>query len=106
MKIDNSIKTLGNLPSANDSRNRTVKEQSTPQAVDAGTKVELSSLSSSLQKMESTIANVPVVNSSRVAELKKAIAEGRYQVNPESLANAMLQNAQQMLQSQTGASAT
>lgn len=105
MKIDNTIKSLGNLPSANDSRNRAVKEQSSTQAVDGGTKVELSSLSSSLQKMESTIANVPVVNSSRVAELKKAIADGTYKVNPENLANAMLQNAQQMMQLQAGAAA-
>lgn len=101
MKIDTSIKSLGSLPNS-ESRSRATKEPTVTQAPDAGAKVELSSLSSSLQKMESTIANVPVVDSSRVAELKKAISEGRYQVNAESLANSLIQNAQQMLQTQAG----
>ena len=52
---------------------------------------------SSAQSVESVLASTPVVNAERVAEIKRAIAEGRFQVNPERIADGLLQSVRDML---------
>ncbi|MDR0528937.1 MAG: flagellar biosynthesis anti-sigma factor FlgM [Zoogloeaceae bacterium] len=37
------------------------------------------------------------VNQSRVAEIKTAIAEGRFRVNPEAIADRLIRTAQEMI---------
>jgi negative regulator of flagellin synthesis FlgM len=38
-----------------------------------------------------------VVDAARVAELKRAISEGRFKVNPERVADGLLESVRQML---------
>lgn len=57
----------------------------------AGDKVEISSQSRELQKMQDILAQTPDVRSEKVAAIKKAIEEGRYQVNAENVAQKMIQ---------------
>ena len=52
---------------------------------------------SGAQGVESVLASTPVVNAERVAEIKRAIAEGRFQVNPERIADGLLQSVRDML---------
>jgi len=52
---------------------------------------------SGAQNVESVLANTPVVDVDRVAEIKRAIAEGRFQVNPERIADGLLQSVRDML---------
>ena len=52
---------------------------------------------SGAQSVESVLASTPVVNAERVAEIKRAIAEGRFQVNPERIADGLLQSVRDML---------
>jgi negative regulator of flagellin synthesis FlgM len=52
---------------------------------------------SGAQSVESVLASTPVVNVERVAEIKRAIAEGRFQVNPERIADGLLQSVRDML---------
>lgn len=102
MKIENSVSTVAGLTGTT----APAKASAAPAAVAAaksGDKVEISSLSSRMQQMESAMANTPVVDSARVAELKKAISEGRFQVHPEKVADSLIQSVQQMLQGQTRA---
>lgn len=40
-----------------------------------------------------------MVNAERVAEIKQAIAEGRFKVNPERIADGLLENVRHMLAS-------
>ena len=54
---------------------------------------------SGAQNVESVLASTPVVNAERVAEIKRAIAEGRFQVNPERIADGLLQSVRDMLAS-------
>jgi negative regulator of flagellin synthesis FlgM len=49
------------------------------------------------QNVESVLASTPVVDTERVAEIKRAIAEGRFQVNPERIADGLLQSVRDML---------
>lgn len=53
-------------------------------------------LSPAAQAQEST----PPVNNSRVAEIKQAIAEGRFRVNPEAIAERLINTAQELIDAQ------
>ena len=107
MKIDASVKS----PTSNG-----VKETS-PRAAKAGTSaptaapqgksgaqdnVQITALSSQLQAMESSMDNVPVVDSARVEAIKLAISEGRFKINPEVIADSLLATVKDLIQNQKG----
>ncbi len=52
--------------------------------------VVLSSEAQSLNKLEAAIGSASDVNSDKVSAIKQAIAEGRFEINAERLAQAML----------------
>lgn len=95
MKIDNS-KNVGGL-SISDSKSRSVK--GTP-ASQGDASVESSSLSSRLAEIQASLSNVPVVDSSRVDDIKAAISEGRFKVNADKVADSLIESVRQMLGSQ------
>lgn len=64
------------------------------------TQVDLSPLSARLQELSAAAAADPTLNAQRVAELRQAIREGRFQVNPEKIADGLLREAQQLLDRQ------
>lgn len=107
MKIDTSVKS----PTSSG-----VKETS-PRATKAGTgqptaapqgrsssqdNVQITSRSSQLQAMESSMNNVPVVDSARVEAIKLAISEGRFKINPEAIADSLLATVNDLMQTQKG----
>ena len=65
-----------------------------------GDKVQLSSLSSSLQKAESAIAQAPVVDTQRVAEIKQAIANGEFKIDAGRIADGLINSVREMLAGQ------
>lgn len=98
MKIDGSVKTPTSS-GVKESTPRTSKAGSgtpaTPQkSASTQDNVQLTSLSSQLQAMES----VPVVDSARVEAIKQAISEGRFKVNPEAIADSLLATVQDLVQ--------
>ena len=100
MKIDNSVKPVGN-PSANEARARPVTGQGAPPSnAPSGDRVELSSLSSGLQRAEGAINATPVVNQVKVDEIKQAISEGRFTVNAEKVADSLIASVREMLAAQ------
>lgn len=56
--------------------------------------VSITSNAQQLQSIQSKLSSIPEVNQQKVAEIKLAIAEGRYKVDPEKLASniAMFEN--------------
>jgi negative regulator of flagellin synthesis FlgM len=56
---------------------------------------------SNLGNVASVIASSPVADADRVSEIKRAISEGRFQVNPERIADGLLQNVHDMLTAQS-----
>lgn len=92
MKISNSTSAVGGAPESGRTRN------APPAAKQAGTataeRVDISSLSARLQEVG---AGEAPVDGQRVAEIKLAIAEGRFQVNPERIADGLLASVREML---------
>jgi negative regulator of flagellin synthesis FlgM len=98
MKIDNSIKPATSGPISGGGSRPGKGAASTPGS-GGGDRVQLSPLSSQLQAIESSMADTPVVDSARVAEIRQAIAEGRFRVNPDVVAEHLLQTARELLRS-------
>lgn len=94
MKIDNSLKTSS---LSGESKIRPSRA-SPPDASSASvSKVEISSLSGRMQQLEQVIANTPVVDSAKVSEIKQAISQGQFKVNPDKVADGLIDSVRQML---------
>ncbi len=97
MKIENGIKSLtsGTIP---EEKTRPARKPSTEAAeMQSGTSVQLSSMASHLQAMQKGFADTPVVDASRVAELKQAISEGRFKVNAEKVVDSLVKTVQDLI---------
>ncbi|KAF7599638.1 MAG: flagellar biosynthesis anti-sigma factor FlgM [Candidatus Dactylopiibacterium carminicum] len=96
MKIETNVKSPGSVTS--EPRARPTRDAA-PTASN-GSQVQLSSFASHLQKLEQTIADTPVVDSGKVQEIKEAITQGQFRVNPEKVADGLLDSVRQMLSAQ------
>ena len=67
----------------------TVSQQETGSS-SAADSVSLTDTAARLQKLENTIAELPVVDAQRVEDIRTAIASGEYQADPASIAEKML----------------
>lgn len=54
--------------------------------------VSLSNLSGSLQS-----SDAPPINSARIEEIKQAISEGRFKINPEAIADRLIESARELI---------
>jgi negative regulator of flagellin synthesis FlgM len=93
MKIDNSIKGLSPRPGSAPSRPVDSAGKG-PEA--AGLQVELSA-TAKLQQSSGVAASGGAFNAERVAEIRQAISEGRFQVNPEKIADGLVDSVREML---------
>ncbi len=94
MKIDNSVKSSGQV--SGDSKTRSAREPSSSpvQTSSGGTQVALSG------KLDQIVAQTPVVDGAKVDEIKQAISDGRFQVHPEKVADGLIESVRQMLSAQ------
>lgn len=106
MKIENQGNALpaGLLSDAAARTAKTAPEQSSSKVAQAAsqteqtsTSVSLGSTATQLGKMEASMANTPVVNASKVAEIRQAISEGRFQVNTGVVADKLIQSVQDLI---------
>lgn len=92
MKISSSIPAVGGAPESGRTRN------APPVAKQSGNapaeRVDISPLSTSLH--EAGAGKAPI-DAQRIAEIKLAIAEGRFQINPERIADGLLASVREML---------
>lgn len=94
MKITSTVSPLGSV--TNDGRTRAntgAKRGTSP----SGSEVSLSPLSSKLQEIQATVSSDAPVDTQRVAEIKQAIAEGRFKINPERIADGLLSSVRELL---------
>lgn len=98
MKINTSIPSV----TANEVAGRAKPSvQGSRKADAASDQVELSSMSARLQDAGASAADAPA-DAARVAEIKQAISEGRFQINPERIADGLIDSVRAMLARQQG----
>lgn len=100
MKIEKTTKPLPTTPIGEaTSRNpaaRTTGTQ-TPAAGNSGTSVHLGSSTAQLRSIENNIASTPLVDIHKVAEIKQAISEGRFQVNSGVVADRLIDTVRDLI---------
>lgn len=93
MKIDNSIQTTVSLSEPQARPGKT--GQRTEDVANSNDSVQLST---QLRSIERNLANGEVFNAARVEEIKKAISEGHFVVNPEKVADRLLETVRDLIQ--------
>lgn len=89
MKIDSSYKPTTAPVAARPQPKTPTETASTAEAV------SLSPLAGSLQASEK-----PPVNSARIQEIKEAIAQGRFKINPDAIAGRLIETARDLINMQ------
>lgn len=89
MKIDNSFKA-STVPLASRPQARPTAEQGS-----SADQVSLSPMAGALQGNER-----PPVNSARIQEIKEAISQGKFKINPEAIAERLIDTARDLVNSQ------
>jgi len=97
MKIEKSINPLppSSLNESN-TRNAQSKAANTPSS-SQGVNVSIGSASSQMRTMEASVNNTSAVDSKKVAEIKQAISEGRFQVNTAAIADRLINDVKELL---------
>ena len=106
MKIENSVKTTPSAP---------VSKESLPPSSKSGQRAgdiagpndpnfpgDNVQLSVQLQSIEKNLANGEVFDTARVAEIKQAISEGRFVVNPDKVADRLLETVRDLIRTRQG----
>ena len=92
LKIDNSIKPAA-LP-ADVSSTKAGQKVGAPAPTSADTTIQLSS---QLQNLEKSLSTDEVFDAARVEKIKQAISEGRFVVNPEKVADQLLDTVRDLI---------
>jgi negative regulator of flagellin synthesis FlgM len=95
MKIDNSAKTVG--PAASPATSRAPATRAT--ATSAATPVAAAAQSSTVLSgsMQSVSGTDGAFDAKKVAEIRLAISEGRFQINSERIADGLISSVREML---------
>jgi negative regulator of flagellin synthesis FlgM len=89
MKIDNTSFTTQPL------RTNTAPQKPAENASRATESVNLSAATGMAKSAEK-----PPVNEARIQEIKEAISQGRFKINPEAIADGLIQTARDLVNSQ------
>lgn len=89
MKIDSSAFKAPPVPPAGNAPQKTAAAPLPTDAV---------SLSQAAQTQSA--ASKPPVDSAKIQEIKTAIAEGRFRINPEAIADGLIETARELVNSQ------
>jgi len=97
MKVDNQGRPVGTVaskaPPARDKAEFTSASRGPSVPEDT---VSLSN-AGSLRAVDHALANTPVVNTDKVNEIKPAIAEGRFSINPDAIADSLIDSVKELL---------
>lgn len=102
MKIDKTGKSLPpSKVGESATRPAAARAPGTPPAVPQAdsTSVHLGSTTAQLRALESAMASTPVVDAHKVAEIKQAIREGRFQVNADVVADKLIDTVRELIRS-------
>jgi len=98
MKIGKNSKPLP-ASAPGEARARAPTAGSAGSTQSTATSVHLGATTAQLQQMESSMANTPLVDAAKVADIKQAISEGRFQVNSGAVADGLIQTVKALISS-------
>ncbi len=103
MKIDNSIHTIPNI-SANDNKKSTEAAMPAQAANEnaVSSAVHLSSRAANLQTINTNAEVDSVVDMERVQQIKQAISDGVFKVNPEVVTDRLIEAAKELISTKEG----
>lgn len=96
MKIENTIKT-GNTILGDVATPPVRPGQGSPETTAAANPGNGIQLSRELQDIAKKLSHGEVFDAARVAEIKQAISEGRFAVNPEKVADGLLETVRDLI---------
>ena len=94
MKIDNSLKPVATGASVSKAPAPRVGSDSKTQPGN----VQFSALSTQLKAATSSMAGTPV-NTDKINQIKQAISEGRFKINPEAISSKLINSVKDLIQS-------
>jgi negative regulator of flagellin synthesis FlgM len=101
MKIDDAFKQVSGIATGNiETKSAKTANKAKASSSAATGSVTLSPASSQLRALESNLDNENVFDEKKVAEIKSAIAEGRFKVNTGKVANGLIDSVKEMLTAQ------
>lgn len=99
MKIDDSIKKAASLPVGQSSQARSsggAAKADAPASATASASDNVH-ISSQLKALAGQVAGAGVFDTQKVEEIKAAIADGRFQVDPEKVATGLLESVRDLI---------
>jgi negative regulator of flagellin synthesis FlgM len=105
--VTNKIGGYGNRPVQTGADKSVARERdagtSASKSAEAGkaaTPVRITDQARQLAALERAVQDTPVVNDTRVAAVRTALEEGRYEVSPERIADKLLRMEQELLKTE------
>jgi negative regulator of flagellin synthesis FlgM len=105
--VTNKIGGYGNRPVQTGADKTVARERDaatsasqSAQAGKAATPVRITDQARQLAALERAVRDTPVVNDARVAAVRTALEEGRYEVSPERIADKLLRMEQELLKTE------
>ncbi|MGG7054591.1 flagellar biosynthesis anti-sigma factor FlgM [Nitrosomonas sp. ANs5] len=95
MKIDQTIRGRSGVAAGGDQGKVDKAGAAKSEAVQGQGHVHISPLATQIQAPD---PNDQVVDAAKVAEIKQAISEGRFKVNPEVVADRLLESVKELIQ--------
>lgn len=96
MKIGNSTEVFSRDPLTGKSNTTPSTTRSSSEASEATTSTTLSSLGGTLSSLQTELSQ-PAFDAAKVEDIKRAIREGRFNVNAEAVADKLISGVQELL---------
>lgn len=97
MKVDNSGKPLGTSLVRGDTRTASKAGSESSSSETRGESVDITAFSARLSTLEANLVSQPVIDEAKVSEIRQAIAEGRFSVNADAIADKLMASVKELL---------
>lgn len=105
-KLNSALKNVTDVrakPSAS-SREKSDKAEGSDSnsSNNASSSVNITSTTNRLQAMDAALAEVTIIDTAKVEQIRQAIAEGRFSVNPEAIADGLIRDSLNSMRGKAG----
>lgn len=97
MKIDNNLGGVRNIGSGNGRTEKGKSRTSEARGGLQGDSVNITSTTARLQALEAALADVEAQDLDKVEEIRRAIAEGRFRVDEDAVADGLIRETLELL---------